>query len=87
MTEQFTPEQRENAIKQMLFELGEQNELLKQELRKQEGLLFNAFRLAHPDFFSPDLTANSKHHEFVQPHFQEYLLKLSRMNPLTYYLG
>lgn len=72
-------------VANLIQQIAAENSEVKTALENRDLLLFRSFRLAHPELFHENadepICMNS-----LQQHFNDYLLTLSRMGFLTYYL-
>jgi hypothetical protein len=81
-----TLEQKKVLVARLIRELSDESEELKQAMENRDILLFRSFRLAHPQLFHHEHSDDPICIESLKQHFKEYLLTLSRMGFLTYYL-
>lgn len=81
-----TLEQKKVLVARLIRELSDESEELKEALDIRDILLFRSFRLAHPQLFQHENSDVPVCLDSLKQHFKEYLLTLSRMGFLTYYL-
>lgn len=86
METKFTKLQKKQMVDQLIREISENHDELKQSLEDRDILLFRSFRLAHPELFHNGNSDEPVCVESLKQAFKDYLLSLSRMGFLTYYL-
>ncbi|GEM_PF-1946428 len=82
----FTREQKKEMVDKLIQEIAEKSEELKIALEDRDILLFRSFRMAHPELFHEEKPEIPICIDSIKEAFREYLLKLSKMGFLTYYL-
>lgn len=85
---QATPtlEQKKVLVARLIKELSDESGEIKEAMDSRDILLFRSFRLAHPQLFHHENSDEPICLDSLKQHFKEYLLTLSRMGFLTYYL-
>ncbi len=82
----FTREQKKVLINNLIQEISTNSEELRQALEDRDILLFRSFRLANPHLFVSERSDEPICIDSLKDEFKDYLLTLSRMGFLTYYL-
>jgi hypothetical protein len=82
----FTLEQKQTFVANLFNQICAENEQVKAALDHRDILLFRSFRLAYPELFDQKTPEQPICMESLKEHFKNYLIKLSEMGFLTYYL-
>lgn len=86
MESNFTLAKKKKFVTTLMQDIVRDNIEVKKALEERDILLFRSFRLHHAEFFEHENTDEPICIQSLKEAFKLYLLNLSRMGFLTYYL-